>query len=472
MKRSTPEPGRPAALGAYLDASRTNNAANATLGNTTAATGTRQPLLRTTAASMPGMATAGPMGMPQPPGVMQAPVFRPGSLGNAAPAPFPVPIPGAAGNGPARPGSAPQAAMPAAPAPGIPGQPGCESDVWQDQALLEQAGQAVLLGMQTWSMSCSRLEKEGRARFLIASLPVIAKLKGRDYLRWKSVLQLAFKKVEITRLIAQQWPDEVNLVHLLVRLQVNQLLDRVLATEAGKACLFKANKQGLSPLHTAVLQGNKEAIGKILACDDTAGSLRMAPNAKGNLPIHFAATMGDEDCAELLLSCKGKEQRMFASSVGQIPLSLALLYGGGQEELVTRLLAECRQEQTSWQSTDSKANCLMYAAAVGMVSAVQALLAVESTLAQQLALRDVKGRSAWDIAKQGGHADILALLDSAMQGLPATSSATTSTASTATTSSQPGPHGGNQGPVPMTPFPPSPQAGEAFESFTDEDGPF
>jgi ankyrin repeat protein len=235
--------------------------------------------------------------------------------------------------------------------------------------------------------------------------------------------------------------------------------------------LFKADKQGFSPLHIAAQHGTKAAVDKILACDDAAGTLRMALTAKGSLPLYFAAAAGADDCAELLLDRKGKEQRMFADSLGQIPLMYALDLGGAEEVLVTRLLAECPEEQTSWLDDDQR-NCLMYAAWLGSVSAVRVLLAVKPTVAQQLAARNANGHSARDIARIEGHADILALLEDAMQGLPTASASTTSTASSATTSSQPGPHGSSQGPVPMTPFPSSPQAGEGFESFTGEDEPF
>jgi ankyrin repeat protein len=380
---------------------------------------------------------------------------------------------GSQDNAPTRPGPAVHVAMPALPAPGsgIPGQPGGEQDLWQDQALLAQARQAVSSSIGTWMATFLKLEKEKMARFLIASLPLVAGLEGKAYVQWKSALHKACGKVGLTPLLAQQWPEERNLVHMLVSLEANQLLDQVLATEEGKACLFKADKQGRSPLHIAAKHGNKAAVDKILACDDAAGTLRMALTANGCLPLHFAAAAGADDCAELLLSHKGKEQRMSVNSYGRIPLMAALALGGTEEVLVTRLLAECPEEQTSWLDGDQR-NCLMCTAWLGSVSAVRALLAVKPTMAQQLAARDVNGHSAWDIARTEGHADILALLESAMQGLPAASTSTTSTATSATTSSQPGPHGSSQGPVPMTPFPSSPQAGEAFESFTEEDGPF
>lgn len=104
----------------------------------------------------------------------------------------------------------------------------------------------------------------------------------------------------------------------------------------------------------------------------------------------------------------------------------------------------------------------MLAAKLGSQGTVKMLLDVPGALAVQLGARDGKGRGAIDLARDGGNAEIIALIEAAMQNLSAaSSSSTTSTSATVAISTST-----HQGPVPLTPYPSS-AAAEDDSGFSD-----
>ena len=100
----------------------------------------------------------------------------------------------------------------------------------------------------------------------------------------------------------------------------------------------------------------------------------------------------------------------------------------------------------------------MVAVRSGSQNNVQMLLDVPGALATQLGARANDGRGAIDHARDGGNAKVIALIEAALQNLPAaSSSSTTSTAATVAISTS-----AHQGPVPLTPYPTSPTAEDDF----------
>ncbi len=169
------------------------------------------------------------------------------------------------------------------------------------------------------------------------------------------------------------------------------------------------------------------------------------------LPLHHACAQNCTKIVDLLLARKGKEQRLHVTAGGSLPLHAAVLIGAGVD-VVPALLMECAAEQTRAQTLVRKHNALMLAARNWMVSVVKSLLAVEETLAEQLQALDSKGHTAIDYANQGGNADIIRMIETAMQTLSIASSSSSSSSSSTATTPATAPRV-TEPPVPLTPAP-------------------
>ena len=131
-------------------------------------------------------------------------------------------------------------------------------------------------------------------------------------------------------------------------------------------------------------------------------------------------------------------------------------------------------EQVSAQ-TGPGWNALMFAIYAQSPKAVKMLLDVPGALAVQLGARDSEGLGAIDHARLRGNAEVIALIEAAMQTAP---NGASSTASTGSTSAGNGatrlqPAVGTEPPVPMTPYPSTPAPAEQSGfSDTEDDASF
>lgn len=416
----------------------------------------------TTTTSLPGSSTANPPGaasITARPGSAFRPAVRSGLANGARPAfdvlvPIPIyppnafaaqqpsylplapPVPqmqmqdsgrpqAAAWSTPAMHGAALQqlATMPSQP-PGNQGNRG----VFQDQALFTRVKEKIEEGSLQWVDALRLLKGQEETDFMIASLPAVVE-KCRFEPAWIGPVNAIMSGVGMTALLAQDWPGDRSLVSLLAVSMSNDWLKQALATDAGKQSLFKADSKGWSPLCHAVRARSTEAVQSILACDDEAGSLRtfLVGRDKG-MPLHLACAMNSAKVVDLLLAHKGKEQRLYSAKNCLLPLHIAMatLESG---EVVSALLKEYAEEQTRAQSSIYKRNALMLAAVNLRVPFVKPLLAIETTLAEQLQARDAEGRTAIDYANNGGRPDIIRMIETAMRTLSAASSSSSSTAS-------------------------------------------
>jgi ankyrin repeat protein len=334
------------------------------------------------------------------------------------------------------------------------------------KSLSERAVNAVKLGPKAWYSEWHSLKPEERTSFLTTGLQEVVKLGRPRLCQYKAALHAACCRVGRDALLAQSLLPASDLIPLLIKLDLNRVLADILATEAGRQALLEANKRDMTPLHVAAVNNNRKAVRLLLLYAEDAAALRMKPDAKGWLPLHHAAWVGAADAARYLLQDKGKGQRLSPTKANHLPLDIAIVYAANAA-MVRLLLEDCAKEQTTVQAEPLKSIALMLAAHCGLADIVKVLLNVKPTLAQQLTMRDSKGKSALDYAKQSGDAATIKLLEDALQSLPAASSSSTST-STATTSTHA--YAGSDAPVPLTPYPATPAPGMAGAEEATEEG--
>ena len=314
------------------------------------------------------------------------------------------------------------------------------------------------------------LTAQERKAFLIVSLYEIEAQRGADG-RWNGITDMIMDAVGMDAMLAQKWPGNKSLVRILAGLKNHVWLDLALAAQSAQLSLPMHDALGRTPLHIAVSHGTKKVVQAILAFDDDAGSLRLKKTAKKNsTPLHLACAHGHASIVALLLKIKGEKQRLTAASFNSLPIHAAVAVGTGATVL-QHLLAECATEQV-YALTSTGTNALMIAARSQLPKAVKMLLDVPGTLAGQSGARDENGRNAIDHARATGNADVIALLEAAMQGLPAGPSSTAGATSASTmTATRQLPSVGTEPPVPLTPNPPRPAPAEQpnFSDTEDDD---
>lgn len=336
---------------------------------------------------------------------------------------------------------------------------GATVDIFQDEALRHSVVSEAK-DSAAWWRRYRKLQGEERARYGIASLSHFMEQGERPRGLQRGAMKRVCRDLGVERLMRQKWPKNLTLVHILVQMGLNDVLAEVLRTEAGRKCLSHRNDLGNTPLHWAARCGNLEAATLILNFDDEQGTLRLQGNAKGALPIHLALHYQSDDIVEPLLGRKSREQRLCASRDWALPLHTAIACGANAAT-IGKLLEDCAAEQTIFQACGGKPTPLHIAIRTGDIEAVKLLLAVKPALLQQLKLRCSSGKTVRDFAQESGDAEIIALLDEAMQELPSSSasSSTTGMASTSTTTSSAATsaqQARHDAPVPLTPYPQTP----------------
>jgi ankyrin repeat protein len=332
-------------------------------------------------------------------------------------------------------------------------------DIFQNKVLMEQVRSKVNDGRQNWLLASVSLKGEERRNFLIAGLFFIAVDKGSAR-HWSVMADRIIDELGTTILSTQKWPGKLTWPHLAACLKNTKWLNLALATEAGKMSLILKTSAGQTPLHMASRYGTKKAVHSIQGCDDDTGALRMEQSNSKHIALHHACVNNHVSAVLLLLSLKGREQRMSATTDGLLPIH-AVLQHPANIDVLPHLLAECATEQTLAQCKGGL-NALMLAAKAASVDAVDMLLAVEGSLAAQLEARDNEGLAAIDHARRKGNAEVIARIDAAMQTLqPSSSSTSTSTAATTAALRV-----NDRGPVPLTPYPPTQAAGDETD-FSD-----
>jgi hypothetical protein len=385
----------------------------------------------------------------------------------SAPDAINLPFSGPAAFGPP-PALAARDEAPRAPAP-LP--PAGADHVFADAALVQRAAQVVEAGPAKWRDEVDSLAGEARNRFIIASIPAIAKRPSPMPRAFGALMNKFAHDVGVERLLAQKWPGNANALSWFTECGWNAVLVAALKTNGGKALLRPSGSLADTALHIAARCGNLRAVEIILEHEDDEGSLCMRPGKNALLPAHHAAGAGSDAALALLLRRKGREQRLaLVEPQGCLPLHLAL-QNSGDGATVALLLADCAEEQVLHQLRATRNIPLMSAVYYRLADCVKPLLAVNAVLPQQLTMRNAEGKNALEIARESGDAEITALIEEAMRTLPAASlseasrSATTSTSATTTTSSAP--PQGDDAPVPMTPFPQTPmaEAGDIDDDF-------
>lgn len=343
-------------------------------------------------------------------------------------------------------------------------------DVFENTTLVREVQSQVSKGHFVWIDTMLSSNAEARKDFLIVSLYEIEAQRGADG-RWSGITDMIMDAVGMDAMLAQKWPGKKSLVRILAGLKNHAWLDLALAAQSAQLSLQMHDALGRTPLHIAVSHGTKKVVQAILAFDDDAGSLRLRRTAKKNhIPLHLACAHGHDPIVALLLKIKGAEQRLTAASFNSLPIHAAVAVGTGVSVL-QHLLAECATEQV-YALTSSGTNALIFAARSQLPKAVKMLLDVPGTLAGQLGARDENGRNAIDHARDTGNANVIALLEAAMQGLrTGPSSAASTTSASTTTATRQLPSVGTEPPVPLTPNPPGPAPAEQpnFSDTEDDD---
>lgn len=152
-----------------------------------------------------------------------------------------------------------------------------------------------------------------------------------------------------------------------------------------------------TPLHIASYSGD-EAITRLLLA---RGADINAPMIGGNTPLHMALASGHVAIAELLL-VHGAEPNVNLSSKGATPLHLAARAGFAS---IVELLLQ-RGVDANARGNSNNATALIEAARYGHVLVVEMLL----RFGADVAIRDLDGRSALDLAHKQGHIKIVDLL--------------------------------------------------------------
>lgn len=363
-----------------------------------------------------------------------------------------------------RTGTAILPAVPSAIAVRTPASEQGNQDVFENTALVLDVRSKVSKGNGSWIATFWSLKAQARKDFLMISLYEIEAQRGADG-RWSGITDMIMDAVGMDAMLSQKWPENKSLVRILAGLKNHAWLELALAARSGPQSLQIPDALGRTPLQIAVGHGSKKVVQSILAFDDDAGSLRLQRAAKTNhIPLQTACAHGHASIATLLLKIKGEEQRLSRDILNRLPIHAAIT-GGTGAGVLPHLLAEWAAEQVLAQ-TSIGTNALMFAVKHQSSKAIKMLLNVPGTLAGQLEARDENGCSAIDHARATGNADVIALLEAAMQGLHAVPSSTASTTTASTTAvTRLQPSVGIEPPVPLTPNPPTPAS--AVHDFSD-----
>jgi ankyrin repeat protein len=344
-------------------------------------------------------------------------------------------------------------------------------DIFNDKTLDLQVKTKISGCRAGWVATVRSLKGQERTDFLIVSFFHIVKTHGSNG-NWNGAIRMIIETVEMDAMLAPKWPENMSFLHLLARIKDHEWIELALARNGVPQSLQSTDERGWSPLHAAALSGKKKIVQAILSHDDEAGSLRLKKNKENSIPLHMACQESHGSTITLLLSSKGKEQRLSANSRGCFPIHSALFNSGVGS--LPYLFAECAMEQASAQLTDGR-NALMLAIQAASPKAVKMLLDIPGALAVQLGARDIDGLVAIDHARLMGNAEMIALIEAAMQTAPTGVSSTASTSSTSmgngATRLQPAM--GTEPPVPMTPYPSTPAPAEQSGfSDTEDDTSF
>jgi ankyrin repeat protein len=367
--------------------------------------------------------------------------------------------------------SPPPAVQPGA-APGRPAGDQGDRNIFENAALCRWVAEDVKAGPMVWAKTLLGLRAQQRNDFLIVSFWKIVAMNKGSHAEWSGTISMITHAVGIQAMLAQKWPLDLSVAHLFACLKDHTWLDLALASQSGPQSLHSTGDRGWSPLYIAAGNGKKKIVQAILAFDDEAGSLRLKKNTKDNsIPLHFACRNNNGSIVKLLLSSKGNEQRLSANYSGRLPIHYAVITSVGA---MPHLLAECAVEQVAAKTHSDGDTALIIAARFTSPVAVKLLLGVPGTLDMQLGASDNQGRRAIDHARIEGNAEVIALLEAAMQTLAAGASpavtATSTSTSTSTTATRLQPAIGNEPPAPQAPCPASSGTAEQPDfSETEED---
>lgn len=364
----------------------------------------------------------------------------------------------------------PPVAQPAL-APAKPAGDQGDEDIFNNEALGLQVKTKISGSSSAWTNSFFLLKGQERTDFLIVSFFHIVKTQGSNG-HWNGAIRRIMETVGMDAMLAQKWPENKSFLHFLAAVKDHEWIDLALARNGVPQSLHSSDVHGNSPLHAAALMGKKKIVQAMLSHDDEAGSLRLKKTKTNNIPLHLACQCGHSSTIALLLSSKGKEQLLSANSAGAFPIHCALFNSG--LGALPYLLAECAMEQVSTQIRDGR-NALIIASRAASPKAVKMLLDIPGALDVQLGARDSEGRSAIDHARFTDNAEVIALIEAAMQTAltGAASTASTSSTSTGNGATRLQPAMGTEPPVPMTPYPSTPApAGQSDFSDTEDDTSF
>jgi hypothetical protein len=288
------------------------------------------------------------------------------------------------------------------------------------QPLIDQIRASINRGVGSWMKTAISLKDQERTNFMIASLHEVIR-SYRLSSSWFGPVNMIMGSVGMDRLLAHRWPGDAGLVSILVRLMPNRWLDQALAHDAGRMSLREANVVGWTPLDHAVAASSTKAVRQILPFDDEMGTLRLHQSQAKRIALHIACLTNNAKVVDLLLERNGKAQRLSFCDGQCMPVHFAAGIGA-DARILQRLLAEHATEQTLAKTLVLNRNALMFAVAAKAPSLVRQLLAVETTLADQLEARDCNGQRAVDYARDAGDADIIRAIADATQWLSLTSS--------------------------------------------------
>jgi ankyrin repeat protein len=268
------------------------------------------------------------------------------------------------------------------------------------------AQRAVREGADAWLRTRLMLQKDERIRFLMESLPQVIDAD------WSAAVDLILREAPLERLQRKTWQGGCRLAHLVLRFGNRDYIRRVFSQSALKDALPHLDRDGMTPLHLAVVADDTEATARILDFQDLADALLLTPNTAQWLPIHLAARAGAVRAAEHLLLRQASAQRCRTADGQLCAIHIAAIHA--RPRFVKLLLKEHAQKQLC--ATDGLGrNALMHAVRWGASAVVKELLAVESAQREQLLQRDQDGMSALQHAQAGGNAEVIGQIEAALR---------------------------------------------------------
>eukprot|EP01018_Ginkgo_biloba_P014131 Gb_30355 [translate_table: standard] len=167
--------------------------------------------------------------------------------------------------------------------------------------------------------------------------------------------------------------------------RVEEMVDALLEKREGRDALAVCDKYGRTPLHVAVILGNKSLCDNILSRNAKLADIK---DPDGQSCLYYAVAGGDAKVVDLFLP-RSLEQDMRDCS-GRTPLHIAA--ASGNKKLVKQLLSECVSPENYVKRADFLGQTALHKAAIeGHKETVKTLL---DNGARPLAERDCDGKTA------------------------------------------------------------------------------